>query len=73
MNYTCFFCGRATRENGDICATCDRKISSPSATGLRTRAGQRHYRDSTWVSVTSPDGEPTLKKKSGGGLDKGSG
>jgi hypothetical protein len=48
VNYTCFFCGRATRENGDICARCERKIMSPSAGTLRTRPGttqrQAHHR-----------------------------
>lgn len=37
MNYECFFCGGSIRINGDICAICDRKITSATATGLRTR------------------------------------
>lgn len=37
MNYSCFFCGRAVRENGDICEQHKRKLDAPNAGFLRTR------------------------------------
>lgn len=37
MNYTCFFCGAALRENTDVCARHDRMLMNPNAQTLKTR------------------------------------
>lgn len=56
MNYTCFFCGRATRENGEICEMHKRKLDAPHGEVLRTRVGQARKHPRTIVQPPLDNG-----------------